>query len=98
MIDGVEKAIAEPPADAKVIPGHGDISNLDDVHAYVKMLRATWAVGQDALDKKDVGADEREEDSRNLEEVFRRVRERGCIYRNVVQLANRPEKRHIHQA
>jgi glyoxylase-like metal-dependent hydrolase (beta-lactamase superfamily II) len=50
MIDGVEKAAAQLPADVKVIPGHGVLSNLDDVRAYVKMLRETSAVVQKALD------------------------------------------------
>jgi cyclase len=52
MISGVEKAVAELPADVKIIPGHGPISNLDDVRTYVKMLKDTRAVVQDALDKK----------------------------------------------
>ncbi|HWZ96255.1 MAG TPA: MBL fold metallo-hydrolase [Candidatus Dormibacteraeota bacterium] len=50
MIDGVEKAAAQLPADVKVIPGHGALSNLDDVRAYVKMLKETSAVVQKALD------------------------------------------------
>ena len=50
MIDGVEKAITELPADVKVIPGHGQLSNLDDVRAYTKMLRETSAVVQKAID------------------------------------------------
>jgi cyclase len=52
MISGVENAIAQLPADVKVIPGHGPVSNLDDVRAYVKMLKETRAVVQDALGKK----------------------------------------------
>ena len=52
MIDGVEKAIAQLPADVKIIPGHGGISNLEDVRSYVKMLKETRAAVQDALDKK----------------------------------------------
>jgi glyoxylase-like metal-dependent hydrolase (beta-lactamase superfamily II) len=52
MISGVESAIAQLPADVKIIPGHGEISNLDDVRAYVKMLKETRAAVQDALDKK----------------------------------------------
>src|SRR5246500_3448947 len=50
MIDGVEKAAAQLPADVKVIPGHGALSNLDDVRAYVKMLKETTGVVQKALD------------------------------------------------
>ena len=51
MIDGVEKAIAQLPADVKVIPGHGPVSNLDDVRAYVKMLKDTRATVSSALKK-----------------------------------------------
>ena len=50
MIDGVEKAAAQLPADVRVIPGHGVLSNLDDVRAYVKMLKDTSAAVQKALD------------------------------------------------
>ena len=52
MISGVENAIAQLPADVKIIPGHGPISNLDDVRNYVKMLKETRAAVQDALNKK----------------------------------------------
>src|SRR5499427_3459008 len=31
MADGAEKAVAQLPADVKVIPGHGQLSTLDDV-------------------------------------------------------------------
>jgi glyoxylase-like metal-dependent hydrolase (beta-lactamase superfamily II) len=41
MIDGVEKVVAQVPPDVKIIPGHGPVSNLDDVRAYLTMLRAT---------------------------------------------------------
>src|SRR6266851_1335416 len=50
MIDAMEKATAQLPADVKVIPGHGAISNLDDVRAFTKMLKETSAVVQKALD------------------------------------------------
>ena len=52
MISGVEGAIAQVPPDVKMIPGHGGVSSLDDVRAFVKMLRETRAVVQGALDKK----------------------------------------------
>jgi cyclase len=52
MISGVENSIAQLPADVKIIPGHGPVSNLDDVRAYLKMLKDTRAAVQDALDKK----------------------------------------------
>jgi glyoxylase-like metal-dependent hydrolase (beta-lactamase superfamily II) len=51
MISALEKAMAQLPADVKVIPGHGALSNLDDVRAYVKMLQDTSAVVQKALDE-----------------------------------------------
>ena len=41
MIDGVEKVLGQVPADVKIIPGHGPISNVTDVRAYLAMLKAT---------------------------------------------------------
>ncbi len=52
MIDAMEKATAQLPADVKVIPGHGALSNLDDVRAFTKMLKETSAAVQKALDAK----------------------------------------------
>ncbi len=50
MIAAMEKASAQLPADVKVIPGHGALSNLDDVREFTKMLKETSAVVQKALD------------------------------------------------
>jgi len=52
MIDALEKASAQLPADVKVIPGHGALSNLDDVREFVKMLKETSAVVQKAIDSR----------------------------------------------
>jgi cyclase len=52
MISGVEMAIAQLPPDVKIIPGHGAVSNLDDVRAYLKMLKETRAAVQNAIDQK----------------------------------------------
>lgn len=49
MIDGVEKVIAQVPADVKIIPGHGPLSNIDDVKAYLGMLKDTRDVVQKAI-------------------------------------------------
>jgi cyclase len=51
MIAAMEKATAQLPADVKVIPGHGQLSNLDDVGEFTKMLKETSAVVQKALDQ-----------------------------------------------
>jgi cyclase len=50
-VDAVEKVIAQMPAGVKVIPGHGPISSLDDMRAFVKMLKETRAAVQNALDR-----------------------------------------------
>jgi len=50
MINAMEKTIALLPPDVKVIPGHGALSNLDDVRAFVKMLKETSSVVQKAID------------------------------------------------
>jgi cyclase len=49
MIAALEEIIPKLPADVKVIPGHGEISSLDDVRAYVGMLKDTRAVVQDGI-------------------------------------------------
>lgn len=51
MISAMEKATAQLPADVKVIPGHGALSNLSDVREFTKMLKETSAVVQKALDQ-----------------------------------------------
>ncbi len=50
-IDAVEKVIAQMPADVKVIPGHGPVSGLDDMRAFVKMMKETRTAVQSALDR-----------------------------------------------
>ena len=49
MIAATEKAAAQLPADVKVVPGHGTLSNLEDVREFTKMLKETSAVVQKAL-------------------------------------------------
>jgi cyclase len=44
MIAACEKVAPMLPADVKVIPGHGQISNLDEVREYTKMLKDTSAI------------------------------------------------------
>jgi cyclase len=51
MIAAMEKASTQLPADVKVIPGHGALSNLDDVRAYVNMLKETSSAVQKAIDE-----------------------------------------------
>jgi glyoxylase-like metal-dependent hydrolase (beta-lactamase superfamily II) len=51
MISAMEKCEAQLPPDVKVIPGHGALSNLDDVRAFTKMLKETSAVVQKAIDE-----------------------------------------------
>ena len=51
MIAATEKATAQLPPDVKVIPGHGQLSTLDDVREFTKMLKDTSAVVQKALDQ-----------------------------------------------
>ena len=49
MIDAVEKVVGQLPPDVKIIPGHGPVSSLDDVRAYLTMLKATRDVVASAL-------------------------------------------------
>src|SRR5947207_1567551 len=49
MLAAVDDVVSKLPADVKVIPGHGPISNLDDVRKFSAMLKDTLAVVQKAL-------------------------------------------------
>ncbi|HEY7214725.1 MAG TPA: MBL fold metallo-hydrolase [Thermoanaerobaculia bacterium] len=44
LIDNVGKIIAQIPADAKVIPGHGPLSTVEDLKAFHHMLTETTGV------------------------------------------------------
>jgi glyoxylase-like metal-dependent hydrolase (beta-lactamase superfamily II) len=41
MIDAVQQVVSQLPPDVKVIPGHGPVSNLDEVRAHLGMLKET---------------------------------------------------------
>jgi len=49
MIAACEKVIPMLPPDVKVIPGHGQLSNLDEVREYIQMLKGTTSAVQAAL-------------------------------------------------
>jgi cyclase len=49
MITAAEYVISKLPQDVRVIPGHGPISNLDDVRKFVAMLKETRAVVEKAI-------------------------------------------------
>jgi cyclase len=49
MIAACEKAAAMVPADTKVIPGHGELSTVDDLRVYTKMMKDTLATVQAAM-------------------------------------------------
>jgi len=51
MIAACEKVIPMLPPDVKVIPGHGQLSNLDEVREYIQMLKGTTAAVEAALKK-----------------------------------------------
>jgi len=52
MIAALEEVVPKLPADVKVIPGHGNVSNLDDVREYVKMLKDTRAVVEKGVQQR----------------------------------------------
>jgi glyoxylase-like metal-dependent hydrolase (beta-lactamase superfamily II) len=51
MIAAMEEVVPKLPPDVKVIPGHGDVANLDDVREYTKMLKETRAAVQNGIKK-----------------------------------------------
>ena len=52
LINNVGSLIAKIPADAKLIPGHGAISTMDDLKAYHQMLLETSKIVTDGMKKK----------------------------------------------
>jgi glyoxylase-like metal-dependent hydrolase (beta-lactamase superfamily II) len=52
MTAGVAKVLAQIPADAKVIPGHGDLTNVAGLKAYHHMLTETTAIVQKQITAK----------------------------------------------
>jgi cyclase len=46
MVATLETLLRELPSDARVIPGHGPVSSLDDVRRFAEMLQQTAAVVQ----------------------------------------------------
>jgi len=52
LINNIGMLIKQIPADAKLIPGHGAISTIDDLKNYHQMLLETTQIVQDAMKKK----------------------------------------------
>ena len=52
MIAGVAKVLAQIPADAKVIPGHGPLSTVENLKTYHRMLTETTAIVQKQITAK----------------------------------------------
>lgn len=48
LISGLESLLPKLPADVKIIPGHGALSNLQDLKNYVQMLKETFAAVEKA--------------------------------------------------
>ena len=49
MIAACEDVLKTVPADAKIVPGHGELSSVAELRTYVKMLQDTSAAVADAL-------------------------------------------------
>ncbi len=52
LINNVGMLLKQIPADAKLIPGHGAVSTIDDLKNYHQMLLETSKIVQDAMKKK----------------------------------------------
>jgi cyclase len=51
MIDAVEQVLSQLPADVKIIPGHGQVSKLDDLRGFLAMLKGSRGAVARALDQ-----------------------------------------------
>jgi hypothetical protein len=52
LTKNIAELITKIPADAKLIPGHGPISTLDDLKAYHRMLVETSGIVRQKIDAK----------------------------------------------
>jgi cyclase len=49
LIAGLERVVAEYPADSKIIPGHGQLATMRDLQDYIGMLKETVAAVEEGL-------------------------------------------------
>lgn len=52
LIAGIEKVLSDLPADAKVIPGHGALSNIAELRSTLAMLKETSAIVENGIKEK----------------------------------------------
>jgi len=99
MIAACEEVIPKLPADVKVIPGHGAVANVDDVRAYVKMLKDTpCRRSKGRAGGKNARSTQAGEGSGAVEKVERRFREHRHVRRDALQRPDRQAGRETHQA
>jgi cyclase len=51
LIVNIDKVINNIPADAKVVPGHGDLATVSDLKDYLTMLKETTALVEEGIKK-----------------------------------------------
>ncbi len=99
MIDGLEVALKQLPADVKVIPGHGPVSNLDDVRAIHRCVAGNACGGGERRQSRQVArTTEAGQSARALEEPVRPVRVDGPLHRDAVQRSDGRQERRCNQA
>ncbi len=52
LIAGIEKVLSDIPADAKIIPGHGPLSNTTELRSTLAMLKETSAIVENGIKNK----------------------------------------------
>lgn len=52
LIQNIDALIKQIPSDAKLIPGHGEVSNLNDLKTYYRMLVETTGIVRKQMDEK----------------------------------------------
>ncbi|MBI3818966.1 MAG: MBL fold metallo-hydrolase [Planctomycetes bacterium] len=77
IIAAIDKIIAEVPADVKIIPGHGQLSNVDELKEYVAFLKDSREIV-----KKGV-AEGKNYDKLKAEKVFAKYDKYGWEFRSI---------------
>ena len=93
MIDAMEKATAQLPADVKVIPGHGALESRRRPRLHKDAQGNFRRRPESPHRSQNVGSDEEGQNSRALGEMERRFRQRRRLYRDALQFLNRPQRR-----
>ena len=98
MTAAMEEVLPRLPADVKVIPGHGAVSNVEDVRQYIVMLKETRAAVDKGIKQgKTLAQLKQEKVLAPVAKMVRRLHHHRRLDRDPVQRPDR-RARPVHEA